>query len=90
MNYVTIAIAAVVGLLAGWLTGCVVQRGGYGLVGDAALGVVAGVMGSFVLSTRGIAAPGSWFVIAAAAFLGASILVVAQRKFWNVETVATK
>jgi uncharacterized membrane protein YeaQ/YmgE (transglycosylase-associated protein family) len=84
MNHETTAIAAVVGLLTGWLTGCVVKRGGYGLVGDAALGVVGGTMGGFVLWTQGAAAPGSWSVIVAGAFLGAFILVVVQRKFWIV------
>jgi uncharacterized membrane protein YeaQ/YmgE (transglycosylase-associated protein family) len=90
MNHETTAIAAVVGLLTGWLTGCVVKRGGYGLVGHAALGVVGGVMGGFVLWTQGAAAPGSWSVIVAGAFLGAFILVVVQRKFWIVESSTTR
>jgi uncharacterized membrane protein YeaQ/YmgE (transglycosylase-associated protein family) len=90
MNYDTIAITAVVGLLAGWLTGFVMKPGGYGLVGDAALGVVGGVMGGFVLWMQGIVAAGSWFAIVAAAFVGAFILVVVQRKFWNVEMAATR
>jgi uncharacterized membrane protein YeaQ/YmgE (transglycosylase-associated protein family) len=85
MNYEMIAIAVVVGLLAGCLSGSVVKRGGYGLVGDAALGVVGGVIGAFVLWTQGVAAPGSWFGIVAAALLGAFMLVVLQRTFWNVE-----
>jgi uncharacterized membrane protein YeaQ/YmgE (transglycosylase-associated protein family) len=90
MNYDTIAITAVVGLLAGWLTGFVMKRGGYGLVGDTALGVVGGVMGGFVLWMQGVAAAGSWFAIVAAAFLGAFILIVVQRKFWTVEMAATR
>jgi len=45
MNVETIAITAVVGLLAGWLAGFVMKGRGYGLVGDTSLGVVGGVAG---------------------------------------------
>jgi hypothetical protein len=39
---------------------------------------------------QGIVAAESWFAIVAAGFLGAFILVVVQRKFWNVELAATR
>ncbi len=90
MNVETIAITAVVGLLAGWLAGFVMKGGGYGLVGDTSLGVVGGVAGGFVLWMQGIAQAGSWLAIVAAAFVGAFILIVVQRKFWSVEMVATR
>jgi uncharacterized membrane protein YeaQ/YmgE (transglycosylase-associated protein family) len=90
MNFETIAITAVVGLLAGWLTGFVMKRGGYGPVGDTALGVLGGVVGGFVLWMQGLAAGGNWLAIVAAAVVGAFILIVVQRKFWNVEMAATR
>lgn len=90
MNLETIAITVIVGLLTGWLTGFVMKGGGYGPVTDTALGGAGGAMGGFALSMQGIAQAGSWFAIVAAAFLGAFIVVVVQRKFWNVETVATR
>ena len=90
MNFETIAITAIVGLLAGWLAGFVMKRGGYGAVTDTALGVAGGVMGGFALSMQGIAQGGSWFAVVAAAFVGAFIVLIVQRKFWNVETVATR
>jgi uncharacterized membrane protein YeaQ/YmgE (transglycosylase-associated protein family) len=90
MNFETIALTAVVGLLGGWLTGILMKGGGYGPITDTALGVAGGVMGGFVLQMQGIAQAGSWFAIVAAAFLGAFILVVIQRKFWNVELAATR
>jgi uncharacterized membrane protein YeaQ/YmgE (transglycosylase-associated protein family) len=90
MHFETILITAIVGLLAGWLTGFVMKGGGYGPITDAALGVAGGVMGGFALSMQGIAQAGIWFVIVAAAFAGAFIVVVVQRKFWNVEMVATR
>ena len=46
MNFETIAITAIVGLFAGWLTGFVMKSGGYGPITDTALGVAGGVMGA--------------------------------------------
>jgi uncharacterized membrane protein YeaQ/YmgE (transglycosylase-associated protein family) len=89
MNFETIAITAVVGLLAGWLTGFVMKRGGYGLATDIALGVGGGVVGGFVLWMQGIAAADSRFAIVAAALAGAFVLIVVQRKFWSAPMAAT-
>jgi uncharacterized membrane protein YeaQ/YmgE (transglycosylase-associated protein family) len=89
MNFETIALTAVAGLLAGWLTGFVMKRGGYGLATDIALGVVGGVVGGFVLRMQGIPAAGSRFAMVAAAFVGAFILIVVQRKFWGVKMAPT-
>jgi uncharacterized membrane protein YeaQ/YmgE (transglycosylase-associated protein family) len=88
MSFETIVTTALVGLLAGWLTGAVMKGGGYGLVGDTTLGAVGGVLGGAVLWIPGIVLPGGRFVTFAAAFLGAFILIVVQRKFWNVEMAA--
>src|SRR6266850_5550747 len=55
MGFETIAITAVVGLLAGWLAGSVMKGGGHGLVGDLTLGVVGGVLGGVVLWMQGTA-----------------------------------
>jgi uncharacterized membrane protein YeaQ/YmgE (transglycosylase-associated protein family) len=89
MNFETIAITAVVGLLAGWLTGSVMKRGGYGLATDIVLGVGGGVVGGLVLRMQGIAAADSRFAIVAAALAGGFILIVVQRKFWSAPTAAT-
>jgi uncharacterized membrane protein YeaQ/YmgE (transglycosylase-associated protein family) len=90
MNFEMIAITAVVGLLGGWLTGFVMRSGGYGVVADTSLGIVGGVGGGVVLWMQGIMSAGSWLAMIAAAFVGAFILVVVQRKFWNLETAATR
>jgi uncharacterized membrane protein YeaQ/YmgE (transglycosylase-associated protein family) len=90
MNFETITITVIVGLLAGWLTGFVMKGGGYGSITDAALGVAGGVMGGFALSMQGIAQAGSWFAVVAAAAVGAFIVVVVQRKFWTVEMAVTR
>jgi uncharacterized membrane protein YeaQ/YmgE (transglycosylase-associated protein family) len=90
MGFETIAITAVVGLLAGWLAGSVMKGGGYGLVGDLTIGVVGGIVGGFVLWMQGTAIVAGWFSLVAAAFVAGFILVVIQRKFWNVEMAATR
>jgi len=92
MNFETIAITGVIGVLAGWLTGLVMKGGGYGLVGDIALGAVGGVMGGLVMLMQGIVLgpAGSRFAMIAAAFAGAFILIVVQREFWKVEMAATR
>jgi len=89
MNFEMIAITAVVGLLVGWLTGFVMKSGGYGAVGDIGLGALGGVVGGFAFWMQGLAAADGRFAMLAAA-VGAFILVVVQRKFWNLETVATR
>jgi len=40
----------VVGLIAGWLAGMVMKRGGFGLIGDIIVGVIGGVLGGFIAS----------------------------------------
>ena len=90
MNFETIAITAIVGLFAGWLAGFVMKSGGYGPITDTALGVAGGVMGGFALAMQGITQGGSWLAIVAAAFVGAFIVVVVQRKLWHVEMAATR
>jgi uncharacterized membrane protein YeaQ/YmgE (transglycosylase-associated protein family) len=58
----------VVGLLAGWLAGFVMKGGGYGLIGDLVLGLVGSVVGLFPTVL--------------VAFVGAVLVIVAQRKVW--------
>ena len=90
MNFQMLVIMAAVGALGGWLAGYLMKGGGYGLVGDIALGVVGGIVGGSVLWMQGIAIVRSPSAVAGAAFVAAFILVVVQRKFWNVEMAATR
>jgi uncharacterized membrane protein YeaQ/YmgE (transglycosylase-associated protein family) len=78
------------GLLAGVLAGVVVKRGGYGLRWDITLGLVGRIGGSFILRSLGVF-PGAGIVAAAVvAFIGATIPIVAQRKFWPTERPTEK
>lgn len=89
MNFETIVIVVLVGMLAGWLAGLVMKGGGYGLGGDIALGVIGGLAASFVLRMAGIAPAGTRLAMVGAALLGAVVLIFAQRTFWTVNATAT-
>lgn len=41
----------IIGLIAGWVTGTIMQRTGYGTVGDSILGTVGAVIGCFIMRT---------------------------------------
>ena len=72
----------VVGLLVGWLAGIVMKDGGYGLIGDLVLGIVGSVVVGGIFLALGVSAGGGLFPTAYAAFAGAIVVLVAQRKVW--------
>jgi uncharacterized membrane protein YeaQ/YmgE (transglycosylase-associated protein family) len=72
----------VVGLLAGWLAGFVMEGGGYGLIGDMGLGLVGSVGGGLIFRALGVSAGGGLVPTVFVAFVGAVIVIVAQRKVW--------
>jgi uncharacterized membrane protein YeaQ/YmgE (transglycosylase-associated protein family) len=43
-----------VGLIAGWLAGRIVDGGGFGLIGDIAIGIVGAFIGSWLMPQLGI------------------------------------
>ena len=47
-------IILLVGLIAGWLAGQIMQGTGYGIIADIALGVVGALIGSWLLPQLGI------------------------------------
>ena len=72
----------VVGLLAGWLAGIVMKDGGYGLIGDMVLGLAGSVVGGSFFGALGVSADRGLFPTVYVAFVGAVIVLVAQRKVW--------
>ena len=72
----------VVGAIAGWLAGLVVQGTGFGLLGDIIVGVVGGLLGGFLASrffNMPDAVNGFNLTSIVVAFLGAVIVVVVIR-----------
>jgi len=74
-------IACVVGGIAGWLAGLLVQGTGFGLVGDIVVGILGALIAAFLFPALGIALTlGGGFIGAILlAFLGAVILLVIVR-----------
>jgi uncharacterized membrane protein YeaQ/YmgE (transglycosylase-associated protein family) len=73
------------GLLAGLLAGLVLKRGGYGLKKDLVLGLIGGIGVSWAFRALGVFPDAGLVVAAVVAFIGASVLIVAQRKIRPTE-----
>ena len=70
----------VVGLVAGWLAGVLVLKGGgFGLVGDLVVGVVGALLGGFLFSTFGVALGGGLVGSIGVATVGALVLLLIIR-----------
>ena len=72
----------VVGAIAGWLAGQVVQGTGFGLLGDIIVGVVGGLVGGFLASqlfNMPDAVNGFNLGSIVVAFLGAVVVIVVVR-----------
>jgi len=54
MSGESLAIVLVVGLIAGWLAGQIVQGTGFGIVGDLVIGILGAFVGSWLLPELGI------------------------------------
>ena len=75
----SLLIILVVGLVAGWLAGQIVQGTGFGMVGDLTIGVLGAFFGSWLLPQLGIHI-GSGIVSAIiSATIGAVILLLIVR-----------
>jgi uncharacterized membrane protein YeaQ/YmgE (transglycosylase-associated protein family) len=83
MNLGMFAMWVVVGLVAGWLVGFVMKDGGFGLTGDLILGLVGSVAGSVIFRGLEISPGAGVFALVVVAFIGAAIVIVAQRKIWH-------
>ena len=74
----------IVRLLAGWPTGLIVNGGGYGLVGDMALGLVGSLLGSWIFLALGISVGAALFALVVVAFIGTVLVIGAQRMLLHV------
>ena len=68
-----------VGLIAGWLAGMIVEGGGYGLVGDIVVGILGALLGGFLFGSLGGAVGGGLLGSIVVATLGAIILIAILR-----------
>ena len=84
MTFETLVMWMLGGLLAGGLAGFVLRGGPYGMIGDLSLGLAGGVVGTWIFRALGISPDAGLFVMVVVAFVGAAILIIAQRKIWPV------
>jgi len=70
---------ALVGLVAGWLTGKIMKGGGYGFVLDIVLGIIGAVVGGFIAKAIGISPEGGLIYTILIAVAGAVIVVFLVR-----------
>jgi uncharacterized membrane protein YeaQ/YmgE (transglycosylase-associated protein family) len=79
-------ITLVVGAIAGWLAGLVVNGTGFGLVGDIVIGILGALIASFLFPYFGIALTLGGGLLGAIilAFIGAVILLVVVKVIKNI------
>jgi len=68
-----------VGLIAGWLSGLVMNGGGYGVLVDTILGVVGGLVGGWLFGLLGIWHGTGMIGASIVGFIGAVLLVWVTR-----------
>jgi uncharacterized membrane protein YeaQ/YmgE (transglycosylase-associated protein family) len=69
----------IVGLIAGWATGKIMQGSGYGPLLDIVLGIVGALIGGYVMSALGFASAGGTLYTILVAIVGACLLVALVR-----------
>jgi uncharacterized membrane protein YeaQ/YmgE (transglycosylase-associated protein family) len=69
----------IVGLIAGWAAGKIMQGSGYGPLMDIVLGVCGGVVGGWILHLFGLYSSGGFVASVLVAILGAVVLVAFVR-----------
>ena len=74
-------LVVVVGLAAGYLADVLMKSRGYGMTGDALLGVGGSLAGGALLNVFAFAPGREWLPVVAAASAGAVVFIVVQRVF---------
>lgn len=72
-------VILLVGLVAGWLAGKIVTGGGFGLIGDMAIGIVGALIGSWLMPQLGIHIANGIVSAIIVATIGAVLLLVIVR-----------
>ncbi len=76
MTLESVLIWLVIGAVAGWLAGIIVKGYGFGLVGNAVIGVLGAVVGGWVFRALGIGTPIGLVGDIVGATIGAVLLLV--------------
>jgi uncharacterized membrane protein YeaQ/YmgE (transglycosylase-associated protein family) len=78
MDIVAVIVALVIGAIAGWLAGVIVEGGGFGLLGNMLLGIVGAFIAALLFPRLGLGLTLGGGVVGAivASTLGAVILLL--------------
>jgi uncharacterized membrane protein YeaQ/YmgE (transglycosylase-associated protein family) len=76
MSNESLVVIVLVGLVAGWLAGQIVQGTGLGIIGDIIFGIVGAFIGSWLLPKLGIHLGAGWVAAIANATIGATLLLL--------------
>ncbi len=79
MDGASIITWLIVGAIAGWLAGMVVQGGGFGLLGDIVIGIVGAIVAGYLFPAIGIHLGGGIVAAIIDAAIGAIILLLIIR-----------
>ena len=75
----SLLVILVVGIVAGWLAGRVMEGGGFGLIGDLLVGLVGAFIGDWLLPQLGIHLGAGIIALIINAFIGAVVLLLILR-----------
>ena len=79
MSADSLLIILLVGLVAGWLAGLIVQGTGFGLIADICIGIVGALIGSWLLPRLGVHLGSGVAAAIIAATIGSILLLVVLR-----------
>ena len=75
----SLLVILIVGIVAGWLAGRVMEGGGFGLIGDLLVGLVGALIGDWLLPRLGIHLGTGIVALIMNAFIGAVVLLLILR-----------
>ena len=75
----SLLVIIVVGIVAGWLAGRVMEGGGFGLIGDLLVGLIGAFIGDWLLPRLGIHLGAGTVALILNAFIGAVVLLLILR-----------
>jgi uncharacterized membrane protein YeaQ/YmgE (transglycosylase-associated protein family) len=75
----SLLVIIVVGIVAGWLAGRVMEGGGFGLIGDLLVGLIGAFIGDWLLPRLGIHLGVGIVALIINAFIGAVVLLLLLR-----------
>jgi uncharacterized membrane protein YeaQ/YmgE (transglycosylase-associated protein family) len=75
----SLVVIVIVGIVAGWLAGRVMEGGGFGLIGDLIVGLIGAFVGDWLLPRVGIHLGNGIISLVINAFIGAVVLLLILR-----------